>query len=69
MGKLYFENNYGDKSLIACNITEEEVSVKIVEALKKMNPNYKIHYIRIWEGKAGTWYDVGSHSEFFLFVE
>lgn len=38
--------------------------------IKKINPNYKIYYTRIWQQPDGRYcVDVGSHSEFFYFEE
>lgn len=61
--KLYFENSYGEKRVIAEPKTEEE-------AMKEINKfcedrNFKIYYIRCWNTKDGLKYDVGSHTEFF----
>lgn len=67
MGNLYFKDCYQDLEIIAYNISKSDVYKTIIEAVKKMNPNYKIYYIREWTDKEGTWYDVGSHTEFFLF--
>lgn len=66
--KLYFENSYGGRRVIAEPITEEE-------AYKEMNKfcedrNFEIYYIRNWRNKEGLKvYDVGSHSEFFYLDE
>lgn len=62
--KLYFENSYGERRIIAEPKTEDE-------AWKEVNKfcddrNFKIYYIRNWINKEGLKvYDVGSHSEFF----
>lgn len=66
--KLYFENSYGERRIIAEPKTEEE-------AYKEMNKfcedrNFEIYYIRNWRNKEGLKvYDVGSHSEFFYLDE
>jgi hypothetical protein len=65
--KLYFENSYGERRIIAEPITE-------IEAWKEVNKfcedrNFKIHYIRSWQNeKDEKVYDVGSWSEFFYLV-
>lgn len=62
--KLYFENSYGERRIIAEPETEEEV-------YKEMNKfcedrNFKIYYTRSWMTPDGLKkLDVGSWSEFF----
>ena len=62
--KLYFENSYGERRIIAEPETEQD-------AYKEMNKfcddrNFEIYYIRSWRNKEGLKvFDVGSHSEFF----
>ena len=65
--KLYFENSYGKKRIIAEPGTEEE-------AMKEINKfcedrNFKIYYVRKWQTDEGLKYDVGSHTEFFVLVD
>lgn len=69
MGSLYFDRSNGERVTIAENISKQEVYKRITEAVKSMNPNYKIYYTREWETTEGTRYDVGSHTEFFQFIE
>lgn len=64
MKKLYFENSYGERRIIA------EVSCK-AEAIDEIynfcnDRSFKIYYVRSWEIPEGfVKYDVGSWSEFF----
>lgn len=54
---------------IAKNIKEEEIANIIKAFITKKNPNFKSYYIRKWYSN-GTWYyDVGSHTEFFLLTD
>lgn len=61
---LYFINSSGQHRILACEITKNEVSKVIKSFLDEHN--FKSYYTRIWETKDGTKYDVGSHTEFFL---
>ena len=64
MKKLYFENSYGERKIIA------EVSSR-AEAIDEIynfcnDRNFKIYYVRSCETPEGfVKYDVGSWSEFF----
>ena len=69
--KLYFENSNGISRQIAeCN-DEKEVSKAIYAFIDTCNKNkpkdkkFKSYYTRCWTENGKTWYDVGSHSEFF----
>lgn len=64
MRKLYFENQFGERREIGRASTSEEV-YKIINAFLK-DHNYKSYYVRTWDENDGTHYDVGSHSEFFI---
>jgi hypothetical protein len=62
--KLYFENSYGERRVIAEPQTEEEVMKKIYKFCE--DRNFKIYYVRTWvEPNGFKAYDVGSWSEFF----
>lgn len=62
---LYFKDSYGNKRLIAPNLQlEKEIWVHIQKFLD--DHNYKSYYTRMWYNDGYTWYDVGSHTEFFL---
>ena len=64
MRKLYFENQFGERREIGRANTREEV-YKIIDTFLK-DHNYKSYYVRTWDENDGTHYDVGSHSEFFI---
>lgn len=69
--KLYFENAYGTSRVIAEVATEQEARAKMVEFIADCNKNkpktrqFKSYYTRSWVENGKTWFDVGSHSEFF----
>lgn len=62
---LYFRDSYGAKRLIAPNLQlEKEIWGHIKKFLD--DHNFKSYYTRMWYKNGYTWYDVGSHAEFFL---
>ena len=62
---LYFRDSNGDKRLIASNLQlEKEIWGHIKKFLD--DHNFKSYYTRMWYKNGYTWYDVGSHAEFFL---
>jgi hypothetical protein len=64
---LYYEG--ADKRLIADNIKDkEEVWPLIREFIRSVNPSYIVYYTRVW-GINPVFYDVGSHTEFFVLYE
>lgn len=69
MKNLYFERSDREIKEIKMNIPEEKVIAEIYAAVAEMNPNYVIHYVRHWSEDERTWYDVGSHVEFFFTEE
>lgn len=62
---LYFRDSYNNKRLIAPNL---ELEKEIWEHIQKFldEHNFKSYYTRVWYKEGYTWYDVGSHTEFFL---
>lgn len=75
MVKLYFSDRFENDTFIA-TCEETHVIKNINNFINKCNENkiYKfvIHYIRTWKDESNdkkTWYDVGSHSEFFYTIE
>lgn len=63
--KLYFMNSEGEKRLISDNLkTKKDVFLHINAFLS--DHNFKSYYIRTWYEDGHTWFDVGSHTEFFL---
>lgn len=62
--KLYFENSYGQRRVIAEPQTEAEAMKEIYKFCG--DRNFKIYYVRSWKESDGLQaYDVGSHTEFF----
>lgn len=71
--KLYFENRYGDRREIAnCDTLDSVYKAidKFIEDANSRKPKgskpFKSYYIRSWEEEGFTKFDVGSHTEFFL---
>ena len=62
--KLYFENLFGERRVIAEPKTEQDAMKEIHKFCDERD--FKIYYIRIWETEDGLKYDVGSHTEFFI---
>ena len=62
--KLYFENRYGEERVIAEVQNEQEAMKEIKKFLD--DHKYKSYYTRSWIANGRKWYDVGSHSEFFI---
>jgi hypothetical protein len=63
--KLYFENSYGQRRIIAEPHTEEEAMKEIYKFCE--DRNFKIYYVRTWTEPDGLKaYDCGSWSERFL---
>lgn len=70
-GTLYFQRSNGEKVIKAVNVREDEVGRAIKDVVGQMNPKFKIYYTRAWKSSEDpntTVYDVGSHTEFFLFT-
>ena len=61
---LYFIDSRGNYRIIMANIEEHEAWLAIQVFLKRQN--FTSYYTRTWETDEGTMYDVGSHTEFFL---
>lgn len=73
---LWFENRFGDARQIARCENKEDVYRSINDFIEQANaakpkgsPRFKSYYIRSWEQDGKTWYDVGSHVEFFYTTE
>ena len=67
MSKLYFEDRYEKRRLIGEPVTDEECWHMIRSFCDEHN--FKIPYVRTWMTENGEkWYDVSSHSEFFVEV-
>ena len=70
---LWFENRFGEARQIAHCENKEEVYRSINDFIKQANAAkpkdstpFKSYYVRSWEQDGKTWYDVGSHTEFFF---
>ena len=63
--KLYFRNSKGEKKIIGDKLkTKKDVLLCINTFLS--DHNFKSYYMRTWYEDGYTWFDVGSHTEFFL---
>lgn len=63
--KLYFENSRGERRVIAEPKTEEEAWNEIHNFCAERK--FTIPYVRSWRDPEGLkWYDVSSHTEFFI---
>lgn len=63
---LYFEHSDRRRTLVAENVSFEEVFDLIHADVEKRNPNFKIYYMRHWMRKGEYCYDFGSHTEFYI---
>ena len=61
---LYFIDSRGRYRLLHENVKEKEVHILIQLFLDEHN--FKSYYTRTWDTDKGKMYDVGSHTEFFL---
>lgn len=69
-GVLFFEDNKGNMRLVNSTVSEDNIYPEIVKYIKKLNPNFHIHYIRTWAiDNDITQFDIGSHTEFFFFTK
>lgn len=63
---FYFQHSNGTYTCLLKNCTEREAMVKMKKFLDEHN--FKSYYTRTWDDDDGNrHYDVGSHSEFFVF--
>lgn len=73
--KLYFENTYGEARQIAECKDDREVRLAIQNFINECNKHkpkdnqFKSYYTRTWEEDGKTWFDVGSHTEFFYTIK
>lgn len=61
---LYFIDSFGQYRLLESSIEQNKVFRAIHSFLD--DHHFKSYYTRSWETDEGTMYDVGSHTEFFL---
>lgn len=65
---LYFENCFNERREIGRPQSTQDIHALIYDFLD--DHNYRSYYTRMWVNDEGeTYYDVGSHSEFFVMVE
>ena len=64
---VYFRDSHGKKRLLERVYTDEQVWKVIKKFLD--DHNFTSYYTRMWFANGYTWYDVGSHTEFFLVDE
>ena len=63
---LYFRRSTGEFILLVDSIEEDDVQLIINEFLKQHN--FTSYYTRTWTVGEQKWYDVGSHTEFFVWT-
>lgn len=63
---LYFVNSRNIYRKIDENVTEEKAWALIQDFCDSYN--YKIFYAKSWQEGNKIWYDVGSHTEFFVLI-
>lgn len=61
---FYFQRANGTFLCLGSSLTEQEALRAMHEFME--NHDYRSYYTRSWNDENGTWYDVGSHTEFFL---
>ena len=62
---LYFRDSHGKRRLIAQDVPTKENIWKHIKRFLD-DHNFKSYYTRVWYEDGFTWYDVGSHTEYFL---
>lgn len=62
---LYFRDSHGNKRLIASHLQLEKEVWKHIKVFLD-DHNFKSYYTRTWYANGYTWYDVGSHTEYFM---
>lgn len=62
---VYFRDSHGKKRLLRENVATKEEAWKIMQKFMD-DHDFKCYYTRIWYSDGYTWFDVGSHTEFFL---
>lgn len=66
---LYFQHRNETVSLVASNVTEDNVYKLINADVEKRNPKFKIYYIRHWKVKEHEIFDIGSHVEYYILTD
>ena len=65
---VYFRDSHGKKRLLMSDVYTPEQAWKIMKKFMD-DHNFTSYYTRIWYSNGYTWYDVGSHTEYFLVDE
>lgn len=69
VNNLYFINSRGVPRLLGANVSEGD-AWELIKKFLEAYPHFKHYYTRTWttnhNGYKGTWFDVGSHTEFFF---
>ena len=71
MVNVYFSDNFENDIFIA-TCQKDFVMKYIRDFINKCNNKFVMYYCRTWKDENDnkkTWYDVGSHSEFFYTIE
>lgn len=69
---VYFRNSAHEEREIGSVNLEDNHQNRVEKAVFKMmkkfcdDRNFRIFYYRFWNRDGETWFDVGSHTEFFL---
>ncbi len=67
---LYFEHATGKRTPVKKHVSGVDEALRLIAVdVAKRNPAYQIPYTRYWEGSEGIWFDVGSHTEFYILKE
>lgn len=65
--KVYFRDSHGKKRLLK-EVETKEDAWKVMQNFMD-DHNFKCYYARLWFEDGYTWFDVGSHTEYFLVDE
>ena len=65
---VYFRDSHGKKRLLRSDVYTTEQAWKVMKKFMD-DHNFTSYYTRMWFKDGYTWYDVGSHTEFFLVDE
>lgn len=67
MKNFYFKRSNGEEILILGDCDEQSAMVRMHDFMHEYN--FKSYYTRMWEEDNVKYYDVGSHTEFFILKE
>lgn len=63
---LYFQRSNGEHRLLGTDLTEKEARQEMQKFMDEHH--FKSYYTRSWEQNGVKWYDVGSWTEFFKWM-